>query len=346
MRKFDYSFLKKDISSKILNVSNVIYDLKSKEGFRKEKHGKTFELLKKIAIVESVKGSNKIEGIIATDKRINEIIKGDKPITHNEKEISGYKDVLNVIHENYSLLELNEKTILDFHRLMLSQVHDPNRGKYKDGDNIILDTLGDGTRQVRFVPVSSKETNDAMKQMLLAYYEARQDSEINQLLLIACVVFDFLCIHPFNDGNGRISRLITLLLLYKNDFDIGCYISIEALIEKYKYAYYEALKESSYGWEKNENTYEPFIINFMQIIYYAYKKLDEKFIDMSLKKVKKSEQIENVVLNSLVPISKASIVEYLPDISVKTIELVLNKMIKEEKIIKIGSFKDARYYRK
>ena len=182
-----------------------------------------------------------------------------------------------------------------------------------------------------------------MEQLLLAYYEARQDAEIPALLLIPCFVLDFLCIHPFMDGNGRVSRLLTVLLLYLSGYDIVRYISYEGQINKYKESYYGALKTSSESWHKNRNDYVPFIINFLRVLYRCFKELDESFMDISLKKAKKSERVESILMGAIVPISKQEILSKVPDISVKTVELVLSKMMKERRIIKIGTFRDARY---
>ena len=203
----------------------------------------------------------------------------------------------------------------------------------------------DGSRRVRFKPVAAKDVENDMEQLILAYYDARQDSEISPLLLIPCFVLDFLCIHPFADGNGRVSRLLTVLLLYISGYDIVRYISFEGQVNKYKANYYEALSESSNLWHENKNDYVPVIIYFLQILYKCFKELDESFMDISLKKAKKSERVEYILYSAIVPISKQDIIEKLPDVSVKTVELVLSKMIKENKIKKIGTYKDARYLR-
>lgn len=345
MHKFNYSFLKKEIPGNIVGLSGIIADLKAKEEFRKLQYVSTFEELQKRAIIESVKGSNAIEGIVTTDERIKDIIKGMKPVSHDEVEISGYKDALNLIHNEHADLDLDENMILKLHEMMLSGVDPVEAGHYKKRDNYIMEYLPDGSRNIRFRPVKAKETEKAMEQMLLAYYDARQDSDISPILLIPCVVLDFLCIHPFRDGNGRISRLITVLLLYMSGYDIVRYISFEGQINKYKESYYDALKQSSDDWHDNQNDYIPFIINFMQILYRCFKDLDEHFMDISIKKAKKSERVEAVLMSAIVPISKADILEKLPDVSVKTVELVLSKLVKDKRIVKIGSYRDARYKR-
>ena len=345
MHRYDYTFLKNSIPGNIVGLTEIIADLRSKEDFRKLQYSDTFEKLRQKAIIESVKGSNAIEGIITTDLRIKDIVDGAEPKTHDEMEISGYKDALNLIHTNYSSMDIDEEIIFSLHRMLLAQTNPRQAGGYKKTNNFILEIAPDGSRSVRFKPVPAKRVSNDMEQLLLAYYDARQDEEISSLLLIPCFVLDFLCIHPFIDGNGRVSRLLTVLLLYLSGYDIVRYISYEGQINKYKDSYYAALRTSSELWHENENDYVPFIINFLQVLYKCFKDLDDSFTDISLKKAKKSERVESILMEAIVPISKQDIIEKVPDISVKTIELVLSKMMKEQKIKKIGTFKDARYMR-
>ena len=346
MRKFDYSFLKKDIPGNIVGLTDIIADLKSKEEFRKLQYKDTFESLQKKAMIESVKGSNAIEGIVTTDSRIRDIVAGAAPITHYELEISGYKDALKLVHTEYSSLEIEEDTICMFHKMIEEHTSTGEAGIYKKNNNFIMEYKSDGTRRVRFKPVNARETKAAMEQLMLAFYEARQDSEIAPLLLIPCFIVDFLCIHPFTDGNGRVSRLLTVLLLYSFGYDIVRYISFEGQVNKYKESYYAALEQSSVSWHEESNDYVPFIVNFLQILYRCFKNLDESFMEISLKKAKKSERVESILMSAIVPVSKQDIAEKVPDISIKTIEFVLGKMVKENKVTKIGSYKDARYMRK
>ena len=182
-----------------------------------------------------------------------------------------------------------------------------------------------------------------MEQLILAYIDANNNSNINQLLLIPCVILDFLCIHPFKDGNGRMSRLLTLLLLYKNDFDAGKYVSFEEQINNSKGYYYETLKESSVSWDINENTYVPFIQNFLSTLYMCYKELDKRFNVVNSNKITKKARIEATVLNNLTPISKAEICNILPDVSPTTVEAVLGKLVREGIIRIIGKGKNTKY---
>jgi Fic family protein len=185
-----------------------------------------------------------------------------------------------------------------------------------------------------------------MKDFCLAYQVARDDYGIPALLLIPCVILDFLSIHPFSDGNGRVSRLLTLLLLYKEGYDIGKYISFENQINKFKGNYYDVLERSQNQWHESSNTYYPFIQFTFQILYQCYKEINRRFIITKSGKEKKNERIEAVVLDSIVPVSKSDIQELLPDVSVTTIEAVLAKLLKENKIYKIGTYKNAKYLKK
>ncbi len=348
MRKFDYAFLEQDrIPGNLINVLTDIYLMKRDNDDRKEKYGAVFAELEKIAIVQSVKGSNAIEGILSTDDRINEIVnRSSAPLNHNEEEIVGYRDALSLIHNNYQNLSFSETNILSLHETMLRIAKANVAGRYKENDNVIMEVKNDGTRSVRFAPISASETKEAMNQLILAYMDARDNSNINQLLLIPCVILDFLCIHPFSDGNGRMSRLLTLLLLYKAGFDAGKYISFEEQINKTKGYYYESLRKSSVSWHDNENDYFFFVENFLVTLFTCYKELDKRFATVNSKKVNKTSRIEATVLNSVLPISKKEISDILPDVSVTTIEAVLGKMLKEEKILKIGEGKNTKYFRK
>jgi len=348
MRKFDYSFLEKgNLSGKLVNILTSIYSMKEINVARKEKYSTIYTELQKIAIVQSIKSSNAIENIVTTNERINAIVnQHSEPLNHNEQEIAGYRDVLSDIHMNYNDLSFNENNILSFHEKLL-QIAKPNvAGHYKNDDNVILEVRQDGSRSIRFKPVSAKETPEAMNQLVLAYLDARDNPNINQLLLIPCVILDFLCIHPFTDGNGRMSRLLTLLLLYKNGFDAGKYISFEEQINNNKYLYYESLRKSSIGWENNSNDYSYFIENFLLTLFSCYKELDKRFAVVNSGKINKQSRIEATVLNSVLPISKSEICKILPDVSPTTIELVLSKMLKENKVNKIGYGRNVHYLRK
>lgn len=348
MHLFDYSFLENGlIPASLVNATALISSLKTSSNFRKADYLKIYTELESIAKIQSVINSNELEGIITTDERIVQLLQNNcAPINHNEQEIIGYRDALNIIHSGYENIQYNEQTVFMLHKTLLSSTNHNFGGTYKKDDNVILEIDTNGQRKIRFSPVSAQETKDAMTQLFLAYTDAIHNPNINPLLLIPCVILDFLCIHPFKDGNGRMSRLLSLLLLYKNGFDAGKYISFEEQINKSKSSYYNALNESSENWHENQNSYFPFMQNFLTTLYICYQELEKRFATVNSKKINKTSRIEATVLNSILPISKSEICKILPDVSPTTIEAVLGKMVKNELITTIGNGRGTKYIRK
>lgn len=345
MHIFDYSFLDNGLlPSSIVNLTATISAFKALADERRSNNQKTYTELESIARVQSVKSSNEIEGIITTDARIREIVNGNSaPLNHNEMEIAGYRDALDMIHSNHAEISFNENTVLRMHEIMMNIANYAHGGKYKTEDNLIMEIDANGRRSVRFRPVLAKDTEEAMEQLVLAYMDARANSNINQLLLIPCVVLDFLCIHPFQDGNGRVSRLMSLLLMYKNEYDICKYVSFEEQINNSKDYYYQALYESSKGWHENQNSYIPFMENFLSTLYKCYKELDLRFSTINGKRLKKNQRIKQTVLNSVLPISKSEICDILPDISATTVEAVLGRLVKDGSVKKLGQARNTKY---
>ena len=347
MKHFDYSFFESGmLPAGLVNLVGAIFELRERENQLKENYPDVFTRLESISKVQSVKESNAIEGIITTDQRIHEIVnQNSAPLNHNEAEIAGYRDALNLIHENFADLDIRERDILRFHKIMLSYAP-VDGGEYKNSDNVITEVDAAGSRRIRFSPTPANETVAAMEQLILSYMDARSNHNINQLLLIPCFILDFLCIHPFTDGNGRMSRLLSLLLLYKNGFDAGKYISFEEQINKGKWNYYEALRLSSDGWNENTNSYFPFIENFVTNLLFCYKELDKRFAVVHAKKVNKRRRVEATVMNSLLPISKQEVCYVLPDVSPTTVEAALGVMVKNGLIDKVGTGKNTKYIKR
>ena len=345
MRNFDYSFLNNGLlPASLVNLTSNIAALKTMAGVRKDEYTQIFTELEAIARVQSIKSSNAMEGIVTSDERIAAIVnQNSAPLNHNEAEIAGYRDALNEIHLGYGHIDFRQHDILRLHEMMMSFAGYEYGGQYKTDDNVILEIDADGNRRVRFRPTTASETPKAMEQLELAYMDARSDANINQLLLIPCVILDFLCIHPFRDGNGRMSRLLSSLLLYKSGFDAGKYVSFEEQINIYKTYYYEALRQSSAGWDTNENSYFPFIENFLSTLYMCYKELDKRFAVVHGKRITKKARVEATVLNSLTPLSKADICKILPDVSPTTVEAVLGVMVKTGSVKRIGAGRATRY---
>jgi len=344
MRKFDYSFLEKEVPA---NVTSYLFAIERNKGLSdvfKSKYPKVFTNLAKIAKIQSVKASNAIEGIVTTDKRIESIVNKDtEPLNHDEKEIAGYRDALNSIHMDYGTIDVNLRQILLLHRTLLNVAQTPTRGTLKKIDNVIVERLQDGSRRVIYRPISAVDTPKAMEQLELAFIEARSNSNINPLLLIPCYILDFLCIHPFEDGNGRMSRLLSLLLLYKTGYDVGKYVSLEYMINKNKGLYYKSLHASSDGWDENRNSYWPFIENFLTTLLSTYNELSDRYEIIKDKKLSKAERVEETIKKTLGKISKEEIHNIWPDISYNTIELELNRLINEGLIEKIGTTNGASY---
>ena len=345
MHIFDYSFLDEGLlPAEIVNLTSTISAFYAISGTRKENNKKAYTELEKIARVQSVKGSNAIEGIVTTDARIKEIVDGNSaPLNHSEREIAGYRDALDEIHSLYEQMSLSENMILHIHEVMTSIAGYDLSGRFKIEDNLIMEIDEKGRRKVCFTPIPAAETKDAIQQMIFAYMEARDNPRVNKLLLIPCVILDFLCIHPFADGNGRVSRLLTLFLLYKSGYDVGKYVSFEEQINKSKDYYYDSLQDSSQGWHTNENSYFEFMKNFLSTLYKCYKELDKRFSTVNGKRLSKTEIIEQTVLNSVLPVSKSEICDILQDVSPTTVEAVLGKMVKTGTIIKLGKARATKY---
>lgn len=345
MHVFDYRFLAEAIPAELAAVTNIIFDLRARNDMRLQEDEGAFESLRQAAIVESVRGSNAIEGIVTTRARLEEIIQGDAaPLTHDERELLGYRNALQEIYAPGFAADLTEEYVCHLHRMLL-QTTSREAGAYKQSNNWIQERDAAGRVSVRFVPTPAAEVPDAMSQLVGAFHEARQGARISELALVACVVVDFLCIHPFTDGNGRVSRLLTTMLLQQAGFDIGRVVSIEGMIDQHKADYYDALKAASDGWHENENDYTPFIVYTLQILYACYKELDKRYVEEGMRRVPKAQRVESLLMEAYVPISKAEVCQRLPEVSVKTVERVLGRLVKAGTIEKIGTYRDARYRR-
>ena len=249
MHIFNYSFLKDDLlPAQLVTLAANISALKVMTSIRQKDNKVAFRQLESIAKIESVKASNAIEGIVTTDERIRALVGGSSaPLNHTEAEIAGYRDALNEIHVNYAAHDFRESDIRNLHAQMMRLAEPSADGAYKTDDNVIAERMPDGRRVVRFQPTSAADTPEAMRQLVLAYVEARDDAAVNKLLLIPCVVLDFLCVHPFRDGNGRLSRLLTLLLLYRNGFDAGKYISFTPWTVAHKFPLSMGFSQQDYS---------------------------------------------------------------------------------------------------
>ena len=345
MRRFDLvKECNKVINNNIINLISQIHEYRGKQTLYIETKPDILSSLLKVAKIQSTGSSNKIEGICTTDKRINEIVnKKVEPKNRNEEEIAGYRDVLNTIHESYNHIDINTNIILQLHRDLYKYSGIGYGGKFKDSQNYIEETLIDGTKRVRFTPLSATEAQLAIEELCDSYNEIVRKGEIDPLLAISIFIFDFVSIHPFNDGNGRISRLLTLLLLYKSGFDVGKYISIEKIIEETKTTYYDTLEKSSINWHNNENDYSFFVEYYLGVILSAYKEFAARVEYITNKKTTAIERIIIIFKETIKPINKAYLKERCPDISETTIERSLSTLLKDKKIEKISGGRFTEY---
>lgn len=345
MREFHYR-TKYDslLSSDIVALLSQIHEYRGKQELFIEAKPDALTQLLEIAKIQSTEASNKIEGIITTSERLKQLVK-DKtmPKTRSEKEIAGYRDVLSTIHESYEYIPPKASMILQLHRDLYKFSGKTIGGSYKSADNVIAEEHSDGTQTVRFQPVSAWETPEAMQKLCDEFEAAVNNSDLDPLLLIPMFILDFLCIHPFNDGNGRMSRLLTLLLLYRAGYIVGKYISIEKIISDTKDTYYEVLQESSFDWHEGKNDFQPFVRYMLGTVVAAYRDFESRVELLTNEKLSKSDRVREIIRNHTGKISKADIIELCPDISEVTIERALNDLKKEGAIIKIGGGRYTKY---
>jgi len=345
MKSFDYidtpkALLTPDIVAMLIGI----HEYKGKQGLYIDAHADVLTNLMEIAKIQSTGASNRIEGIHTTDKRLEEIVRYNKtPRNRDEQEIAGYRDVLTTIHESFDYIHPRPNVIMQLHKQLYSFAQSSAGGAYKNTDNYITETDTDGNEKIRFNPTPAYLTSDAMERLCTAFNTALEKNKHDALLLIPMFIFDFLCIHPFNDGNGRMSRLLTLLLFYRAGYIVGKYISLEKLIENSKDTYYEALLDSSGGWHNNDSDYAPFIRYYLGILQKAYAEFDERVEFLSLRGLSKSERIKVVIDRKLGKITKREILEACPDISKVTVERTLTALVNDGYLVKIGAGRSTAY---
>ena len=345
MRSFDYKKrYSKLLTSEIVAYLSQIHEYKGMQNLYIESKKDLLADLLEIAKVQSTEASNRIEGIITTDERLKQLVR-DKttPKNRSEREIAGYRDVLATIHENHEYIPVKTGMLLQLHRDLYKFSSSRTGGSYKNSDNVIAEELPDGTKKVRFEPVPAWETPEAIEQLCNAYAEALKDEEVEELVVTPMFILDFLCIHPFNDGNGRMSRLLTLLLLYHAGFIVGRYVSIERLIADSKESYYEALQDSSEKWHDGENDDLPFVRYMLGIIVAAYRELSSRVDVLMTKRISKPERVREIIKNTIGRTTKAEIMTKCPDISQTTVERALKELIDNQEIIKIGGGRHTSY---
>ena len=347
MRHFDYiTSPAKLLTPEIVQMVGSIHEHKGKQELFLEANIDELKTLLEVALIQSTGASNRIEGIFTSDKRLEELVSQKaEPRNRSEQEIAGYREVLATIHESYEYINPRPNIILQLHRDLYSYSQGAAGGCYKNSDNVIAETNAEGHQKARFVPVPAFQTSEAMEELCSRFLEAWEVDRIDKLVLIPMFILDFLCIHPFNDGNGRMSRLLTLLLFYKAGYIVGKYVSMEMLIEKTKETYYEALQASSTGWHEGENSYEPFVKYYLGIMLKAYNEFESRVEHLKHRSLSKPDRIKAVIDNKVGKITKKEIMELCPDISKVTVERTLTDLVKSGYIAKIGAGPSTGYVR-
>lgn len=347
MRDFDYiASPVKLLTPEIVQMVSSIHEHKGKQELFLEANVDELKTLLEVALIQSTGASNRIEGIFTSDKRLEELVRQKtEPRNRSEQEIAGYCEVLSTIHEGYEYINPRPNIILQLHRDLYSYSQGAAGGSYKNSDNVIAETDAEGHQKARFIPVPAFQTAEAMEELCTRFLEAWEADRIDKLVLIPMFILDFLCIHPFNDGNGRMSRLLTLLLFYKAGYIVGKYVSMEMLIEKTKETYYEALQASSTGWHEGENSYEPFVKYYLGIMLKAYNEFESRVEHLKHRSLSKPDRIKAVIDNKVGKITKKEIMEFCPDISRVTVERTLTDLVKSGYIAKVGAGPSTGYVR-
>lgn len=346
MRIFNYSKIKEQTwDSEILGYIAAIYREVGKQEQYLKQRPEELEKLVEIAKIQSTEASNAIEGIVTTNTRIKQLVKEKTtPKNRDEQEIAGYRDVLNVIHDNFDVIPISKNYILQLHKIMYSHMNNPLAGQTKNLQNYISATYPEGHTEILFTPLSPFETPEALDKICEEYNRVIGNFEVEPLIAIPIFIHDFLCIHPFNDGNGRMSRLLTTLLLYRNGFYVGKYISLEAKIANAKDLYYDALARSQDGWHEGCENAVPFIKYLLSTFLAAYKDFEDRFSIVETK-LPAVEMVRKATQNKIGKFTKQDIRELCPSLSISSIEGSLRKLVKEGDLKREGSGKATYYIR-
>lgn len=346
MRTFNYSAIKdQKWDSEILGLVAAIYKYAGKQELYLKQKPNELEKLVEIAKIQSTEASNAIEGIVTTNTRIKQLVEEKTaPRNRDEQEIAGYRDVLNVIHESFDAIPITKNYILQLHKMLYSHMNNPLAGQTKTVQNYISATYPDGHTETVFTPLAPFETPEAIEKICEEYSRVIGNFEVEPLIIIPIFIHDFLCIHPFNDGNGRMSRLLTTLLLYRSGFNVGKYISLEAKIAKNKDLYYNALRRSQDGWNEGTEDVVPFIKYLLGTILAAYKDFEDRFSIVE-EKLPAVEIVRKATLTKIGKFTKQDIIELCPSLSLSSVEGSLRKLVQSGDIKREGVGKGTFYYR-
>ena len=346
MKNFDYiTNPAKLLTPEIVQMVGSIHEHKGKQELFLEANIDELKTLLEVALIQSTGASNRIEGIFTSDKRLEELVSQKaEPRNRSEQEIAGYREVLATIHESYEYITPRPDIILQLHRDLYSYSQGNIGGTYKNSDNVIAETDAEGHQKARFIPVPAFQAAETIDELCAHFLEAWEANLIDKLILIPMFILDFLCIHPFNDGNGRMSRLLTTLLLYRNGFYVGKYISLEAKIAKNKDLYYDTLGQAQIGWHEGTEDSVPFIKYLLGTVLAAYKDFEERF-ELVETKLPALETVRRATLHKIGRFTKQDIRELCPSLSVSSIEGSLRKLVASGELKREGSGKNTCYFR-
>lgn len=346
MRRFDYTGLKnQNWDNEILGYVAQIHEFKGRQELYLKQKPAQLDRLIEIAKIQSTASSNEIEGIRTTNTRLKQLCE-DKtmPKTRDEKEIMGYRDVLNTLHESYEYIPVRSNYILQLHRDLYRYSEKGIGGTFKNTQNYISATDSNGNNYVLFTPIAPYETPAAVDAICESFNHIVDTQEIDPLILIPIFIHDFLCIHPFSDGNGRMSRLLTILLLYRSGYLIGKYISIESKIAKNKALYYDALEQSQCGWHENTDDPTPFVKYMLSIILSAYRDFEER-VDLVGEKLPAIELVKRAAYGKIGKFTKTEIMELCPTVSKASVEISIKKLVDNGTLVKHGNGRSVFYTR-
>lgn len=347
MRSFDYSSLMhRTWDSEILGLVAQIHEYKGRQELYLRQKPEALDKLIEITKIQSTEASNEIEGIRTTNTRLKQLV-ADKtaPRNRDEEEIMGYRDVLNTIHESYAYIPIRTNYILQLHRDFFQYSEKGIGGHFKNTQNYVSAIDAQGNSFVLFTPLAPYETPAAVDAICDSYNRMVDTQELDVLILIPVFIHDFLCIHPFNDGNGRMSRLLTTLLLYRAGFVVGRYISLESKIAKNKNLYYDALEACQHGWHENRDDPAPFIKYLLRTILAAYRDFEDR-VDLVGEKLPALEIVRGAVNGKIGKFTKSDIMELCPTIGKTSVESSIKQLVDQGVLVKHGSGRSTFYTRR
>ena len=346
MRAFNYSkYREQKWDSEVLGLVAAIYKEAGKQELYLKQRPEALEKLVEIAKIQSTESSNAIEGIVTTDTRIRQLVaEKTAPRNRSEQEIAGYRDALSVIHESFDAIPVTRNYILQLHKILYSHTNNPLAGQTKNVQNYISATYPDGHAEILFTPLPPFETPDALDRICEEYDRVIGNLELEPLIAIPVFIHDFLCIHPFNDGNGRMSRLLTTLLLYRSGFQVGRYVSLEAKIAKDKDLYYDALGASQHGWHMGDDDAVPFIKYLLGTILAAYRDFADRFALVE-QKLPALETVRLATQQKLGRFTKQDVRDLCPALSLSSVEGALRQLVANGELRREGKGKNTQYLR-